>query len=66
MRNLFLAGAALACFLCVGAAAQTGQKAFSVEQSSLGDILDDARARAVLAKHYPELMGSPRLEPEPD
>ena len=61
MRNLFLAGAALACFLCVGAAAQTGQKAFSVEQSSLGDILDDARARAVLAKHYPELMGSPRL-----
>ena len=50
MRNLFLAGAALACFLCVGATAQT-QKAFSVEQSSLGDILEDARAKAVLAKH---------------
>jgi outer membrane protein assembly factor BamB len=67
MRNvsILLAGAALASLLCVGASAQTpppsGQKAFSVEQSTIGEIEDDARARAVFEKYFPTIAHDPKF-----
>jgi outer membrane protein assembly factor BamB len=59
--SLLLAGAALASLVCVGASAQNSTKAFSVEQSTIGDLEDDARARAVFEKHFPTIAHDPKF-----
>ncbi|MDB5735602.1 MAG: hypothetical protein JWN16_2239 [Alphaproteobacteria bacterium] len=63
MRNvsLLLAGAALASLLCVGASAQNTKKAFSVDQSTIGEIEDDPRALSVFEKHFPTLAHDQRI-----
>lgn len=36
---------------------------FTTAETSLGDLLDDAGAKAVLEKHIPEMVNSGNLEP---
>ena len=36
--------------------------AFSVETSTIGDLLDNADAKAVLEKHMPGFAGNPQIE----
>lgn len=36
--------------------------AFSVETSTIGDLLDNADAKAVLMKHMPGMAGNPQIE----
>ncbi len=73
--SAFVAGAALAALLAAGAgvaqpAGQSGQPAasqgaaantFSVDQSTIGQLLDDPRAHAIFQKHFPEVVNDPRL-----
>ena len=67
----YLAAVGLATALClgsVGAAAAQGAPAapaaaakFSVE-STIGDLLDNAAAKAVLVKHIPEVVANPMID----
>jgi outer membrane protein assembly factor BamB len=61
ISSVLLAGA-VASFVCVGAVlAQSSGKSFSVETSSIGDLLRDPQAKAIFEKHFPQVVTDKRL-----
>lgn len=61
MMRKFLAAATFALALSPVALAQDAPK-FSTKTSTIGQILDNAEAKAALAKVLPEVAASPQLE----
>ena len=60
--STFAAGVALASLLVTGAVfAQSANKSFSVDQSTIGQLLDDPQAHAIFAKHFPQIVNDPKL-----
>ncbi|HEY4078216.1 MAG TPA: PQQ-binding-like beta-propeller repeat protein [Rhizomicrobium sp.] len=60
--STFAAGVALASLLVTGAVfAQGANKSFSVDQSTIGQLLDDPQAHAIFAKHFPQIVNDPKL-----
>lgn len=54
-----MAGMAMALVAMAEAAtAQAGQSAWSTQASTIGELLDNPAAKAVLARHLPEIAGS--------
>jgi outer membrane protein assembly factor BamB len=59
--SVLLAGT-VASFVCIGAVlAQSSGKSFSVESSSIGDLLRDPAAKAIFEKHFPQVVTDKRL-----
>ena len=66
MKNIFLA-AAMVLGVCLPAAAQTAPapaapKTFSVQTSTIGDLLDNPAAKAVFAKYLPDVVSNPQID----
>lgn len=69
MRTLFVAASIVAAVPAVtqaqaesAPAATPAASALSVESTDLGTLLDDPAAKAVLAKHVPDLVGNGQIE----
>ena len=61
ISSVLLAGA-VASFVCIGAVlAQGSGKSFSVETSSIGELLRDPQAKAIFEKHFPQVVTDKRL-----
>lgn len=44
------------------AAAAPGPKSFSVQTSTVGELLDNPAAKAIFAKYLPDVVANPQLE----
>lgn len=66
MKKFFLAAAIILGF-SLPSAAQTAPaaatpKTFSVQTSTIGDLLDNPAAKAVFAKHLPDVVANPQID----
>lgn len=63
LRSIILAGLlSISAVPAVAAAAEAAVPAYSVESSTIGDLLDNAAAKAVLDKHLPGFSNNPQIE----
>jgi hypothetical protein len=61
LRSIILAGL-LSITAIPAVAAEASAPAYSVESTTIGDLLDNAAAKAVLDKHLPGFSTNPQIE----
>lgn len=63
LRSIILAGLlSVTAVPAVAAAAEASVPAYSVESTTIGDLLDNAATKAVLDKHLPGFSTNPQIE----
>jgi hypothetical protein len=62
MKKTFLFAAAVSAALSLGAAGAIAQAAKLSADSTMGELMDNAKSKEVLTKHIPDIVSNPQME----